>query len=160
MPSLHSSVPPGLPSEPPVGYSGAVSDFSIDKVNLYEQLGHDKFVELSTCFYKKVYADREPSFRGMFPKDMDMAIQNQYEFFIQRMHGPMLYSERKGHQALRGRHAHFHIEKQHADKWLMYMREALVEVAIPEEARKIMDEFFTDVAYFLQNVDEKGNRIY
>ena len=137
-----------------------MSDFSIDKFNVYEELGHDKFVELSTCFYKKVYADKEPSFRGMFPADMDSAIQNQYEFFIQRMHGPPLYSERKGHPALRGRHAHFQITRAHADKWLSYMREAMVEVGIAETTRLIMDEFFTDVAYFLQNVDDEGNRRY
>lgn len=134
--------------------------FSIDDVNIFEQLGREKFVELSTCFYKKVYADTEPSFRGMFPKDMDMAIQNQYEFFIQRMGGPPLYSDRKGHPALRGRHAHFQITKAHAEKWLMYMRQALDEVAIPDDAKKRMDEFFTDVAFFLQNVGENGERLY
>lgn len=137
-----------------------VSDFSIDQVNVFKELGYDKFVELSTCFYTKVYADREPSFRGMFPKDMDSAIQNQYEFFIQRMGGPPLYSERKGHPALRARHAHFRITHAHAEKWLAYMREAMVEVAIPEDTRKRMDEFFTDVAFFLQNVDEDGSRLY
>jgi truncated hemoglobin YjbI len=134
--------------------------FSIDDVNIFEQLGRDKFVELSTCFYKKVYADTEPSFRGMFPKDMDMAIQNQYEFFIQRMGGPPLYSDRKGHPALRGRHAHFQITKAHAEKWLMYMRQALDEVGIPDDPKKRMDEFFADVAYFLQNVGEEGERLY
>jgi truncated hemoglobin YjbI len=137
-----------------------MSRFRIDNQNIFEKLGYDKFVQLSTAFYTKVYADREPSFRGMFPKDMGMAIQNQYEFFIQRMHGPSLYSDRKGHPALRDRHAHFHIEKQHADKWLKYMREAMEEVEIPEDLRVIMDEYFTDVAYFLQNVDKDGKRIY
>lgn len=138
----------------------AMSKFAIDKVNLYEHLGHDTFVRLSTCFYEKVYADKEPSFRGMFPGDMHAAIQNQYEFLIQRTHGPALYSERKGHPALRGRHVQFPITRAHADKWLSYMREAMAEVGIPEQARKMMDEFFTDVAYFLQNLDDKGRRIY
>jgi truncated hemoglobin YjbI len=137
-----------------------VSRFSIDQVNLYEKLGHDKFVELSTCFYNKVYADTEPTFRGLFPRDKAGAIQNQYEFFIQRMHGPELYSERKGHPALRDRHARFAITKSHAEKWLTYMREAMVEVGIPEDAREKMDEYFTDVAFFLQNVDEAGQRLY
>ncbi len=81
-----------------------MSKYSIDEVNLYQQLGHDKFVELSTRFYGKVYADTEPAFRGMFPKDQASAIQNQYEFLIQRTGGPELYSQRKGHPALRARH--------------------------------------------------------
>ena len=134
--------------------------FSIDDVNIFEELGREKFVELSTRFYTKVYADTEPSFRGMFPKDMNAAIQNQYEFFIQRMGGPPLYSERKGHPALRGRHAHFQITRAHAEKWLRYMREALDEAGIPADTRRRMDEFFTDVAYFLQNVGDDGERLY
>ncbi|MEI8095940.1 MAG: hypothetical protein WCG80_17150 [Spirochaetales bacterium] len=137
-----------------------MNKYAIDEVNLYEQLGHAKFVELSTCFYNKVYADTEPSFRGMFPKDKDSAIQNQYEFFIQRMHGPDLYSQRKGHPALRARHDRFAITRAHADKWLGLMREALGEVGIPDDARARMDEFLTDVAYFLQNVGENGERLY
>jgi len=134
--------------------------FSIDDVNLYEVLGRDKIVELSTCFYNKVYADTEPSFRGQFPKDKDGAIQNQYEFLIQRFHGPELYSDRKGHPALRDRHSRFSITKPHAEKWLAYMREAMDEVGIPPDARQRMDEFFTDVAFFLQNVADDGRRIY
>jgi len=137
-----------------------MSKYSIDKVNVYELLGYETFVKLSTCFYKKVYADKESSFRDMFPDDMDSAIQNQYEFFIQRMHGPQLFSERKGHPALRARHANFHITRAHAEKWIAYMREAMVEVGIPKETIKIMDEYFVDTAKFLQNVGVDGKRLY
>jgi truncated hemoglobin YjbI len=137
-----------------------VSQFSIDDVNLYELLGHDKLVELSTCFYRLVYADTEPSFRGLFPRDRDSAIQNQYEFFIQRLHGPELYSQRKGHPALRDRHAQYAITRAHADKWLGYMREAMVEVGLPDDARRRLDEYFSNVVSFLQNVDDHGDRLY
>ena len=126
--------------------------FLIDQIDIYGKLGRDKFIELSTCFYDKVYEDTEPSFRGMFPLDKASAIQNQYEFFIQRMGGPDLYSQRKGHPALRDRHARFAITRAHADKWLHYMRLAMAEVGIPEDISPAMDEFFEDVAYFLQNV--------
>ena len=134
--------------------------FRIDEVNLYEALGLDKIKELSRAFYTKVYADKDPEFRGMFPDDMEMAIQNQYEFFAQRMGGPPLYSNRKGHPALRARHARFQITRKHAERWLGYMRKAMIEVEIPEDARDRMDEFFTDTAYFMQNVDNNGERIY
>jgi truncated hemoglobin YjbI len=132
----------------------------IDEVNLYEELGLELIKRLSRTFYTKVYADTDPSFRGMFPRDMEMAIRNQYEFFAQRLGGPPLYSERKGHPALRARHARFHIEYRHALKWLHYMREAMDEVEIPLDAYKRLDEFFTDTAFFMQNVDVKGDRIY
>ncbi len=131
-----------------------MNKFSIDDVNLYEQLGRDTLVALSTRFYDLVYADTEPAFRGMFPKDKAGAIRNQYEFLIQRLHGPELYSQRKGHPALRARHAGFSIGPAQADKWLVYMRRALDHESIPADARTRLDEFFTDVAYFLQNVGE------
>ena len=40
------------------------------------------------------------------------------------------------------------------------MREAMVEVGIPQDVRKIMYQYFADTAYFLQNVDEDGQRLY
>lgn len=137
-----------------------VNRFRIDSINIYEILGREKLVALSTCFYDKVYADREPAFRGQFPRDKDMAIQNQYEFLIQRFGGPPEYSERKGHPALRARHVNFSITRANAEKWLAYMREAMIEMAIPEPAQTYMDEFFEDTAYFMQNIDENGERIY
>ena len=47
----------------------------------YEQMGHNKFVELSTAFYKRVYADTDdPFFRKQFDdRPIEVAIQNQYE---------------------------------------------------------------------------------
>ncbi len=137
-----------------------MSRFKIDEANLYEALGPEKIVELSRCFYGKVYADANEDFLAMFPPDMEMAIQNQYEFFIQRLGGPPLYSERKGHPALRDRHARFPITEEFAEHWMDLMREAMAEVNIPGEYRKHLDDFFTDVAYFLVNVDSEGRHGY
>lgn len=133
---------------------------NIDDLKLYEALGPEKIVELSTRFYHLVYADSDQGFRAMFPDDMDMAIRNQYEFFIQRFGGPPVYSERKGHPALRARHAHFPITKEYAERWLSFMRQAMDEVGIPEEFKPAMDHFFLHTAYFMQNIDEDGSRIY
>jgi truncated hemoglobin YjbI len=137
-----------------------VSQFSIDEVNLYNQLGQGTLVALSTRFYNLVYTDKDPAFRGMFPKDKAGAIQNQYEFLIQRLGGPSVYSDRKGHPALRARHAGFTIGKAQADQWLVYMRQALDHETIPADARRRLDEFFTESASFLQNVSNDGTRIY
>lgn len=134
--------------------------FKIDQRNLYEELGLEKIKELSRAFYTKVYADKDPEFRGMFPDDMESAIQNQYEFFAQRFGGPPLYSTRKGHPALRARHARFSITRQFAERWLGYMRHAMVEVGIPPDARDALDEYMTHTAAFMQNVGDDGSRIY
>lgn len=65
-----------------------IDEFKIDQINVYESLGKEKIIQLSTAFYNRVYADDDEehfntfrvSFQGI-PKEQ--AIQNQYEFFIQ-----------------------------------------------------------------------------
>ncbi|KAJ6844358.1 two-on-two hemoglobin-3 isoform X2 [Iris pallida] len=77
----------------------AASDaFAIDETNLFQALGGlQPFVDLSTNFYNRVYADEDEWFRSIFAGSRkEDAIQNQYEFFVQRMGGPPLYSQRKG----------------------------------------------------------------
>lgn len=49
----------------------------------------------------RVYDDEEEWFRSIFANSKkEDAIQNQYEFFAQRMGGPSLYSQRRGGQSL------------------------------------------------------------
>lgn len=137
-----------------------MSRFRIDETSLYDELGAAKIVELSTAFYTRVYADPDPQWRGLFPDDMQSAIQNQYEFFIQRLGGPPLYTQRKGHPALRARHARFHIPKEFAARWVRYMSAALDDVGIGGDTADKLMEFFTDTAFFLQNVGDEGQRLY
>jgi truncated hemoglobin YjbI len=137
-----------------------VSRFRIDDINLYELLGTEKIWQLSTAFYRRVDADPDEWFRSIFPADLTEAVQNQAEFFIQRLGGPPLFSQRKGHPALRARHARFTIPKEAAARWLKHMIEAMDEVGVPDDARDRLEEFFADTAQFLTNVGEQGERIY
>lgn len=138
-----------------------MSRFRIDdEPSLYDELGAAKLVELSTAFYTRVYADPDPAWRALFPDDMASAIQNQYEFFIQRLGGPPLYTQRKGHPALRARHARFPITREFAAKWIGHMNAALDDVGIDGDQSARLLEFFTDTAFFLQNVADDGSRIY
>jgi len=131
-----------------------LSALLIDEMNLYEELGQELFETLSRTFYSKVYADTEEWFRGMFAVDIETAIQNQWEFLVQRFGGPPLYSERKGHPALRARHRAFAITDRAAKRWLRYMVEAVEEVEMPRAAREAMIEFFLMTANFLRNSDD------
>eukprot|EP00246_Nothoceros_aenigmaticus_P009114 TRINITY_DN24437_c0_g1_i1.p1 TRINITY_DN24437_c0_g1~~TRINITY_DN24437_c0_g1_i1.p1 ORF type:complete len:160 (+),score=24.36 TRINITY_DN24437_c0_g1_i1:172-651(+) len=136
--------------------------FAIDDVDpsLYQKLGHDTFVKLSTNFYDRVYADDDQAFRSIFAgsKKAD-AIQNQYEFFIQRMGGPPLYSQRKGHPALIGRHGPFAVTEEAAQRWLQHMDAALDSVSEIDADSKIrMWNFFRHTAYFLVAGKEMMNR--
>lgn len=131
--------------------------FRIDQQNLFEQIGLEKLIELSTAFYTRVYADPDPLWRAMFPDDMDSAIQNQYEFFCQRLGGPQLYSVRKGHPALRARHAKFPITPARAEQWLDHMRLALTDVGIEGETAEALLEFFEHTARFLVNAESRAS---
>ena len=124
---------------------------SIDDTNLYKKLGEETFWKLSTIFYTKVFNDEELWFRNIFKnRSLEDAIQNQVEFFIQRMGGPAYFSHRKGHPALIGRHMNFNMKEKAAERWLHHMKEALSEVpAIDEDSKKRMMNYFIHTAYFL-----------
>ncbi|GLJ18058.1 hypothetical protein SUGI_0318590 [Cryptomeria japonica] len=134
-------------------WSGVAGEdaFAIDDTNLYQKLGHQTFVDLSTNFYNRVYADDQEWFRSIFANsNKEDAIQNQYEFFIQRMGGPPLFSQRKGHPALIGRHRPFPVTREAAERWLQHMQNALDSVPkIDADSKTCMQNFFRHTAFFL-----------
>jgi truncated hemoglobin YjbI len=132
----------------------------IDDDNIFEQLGLPKLQELSTEFYRRVQADEDPEFKAIFARDLSEAVQNQFEFFAQRFGGPQLYTQRKGHPALRMRHADFKITRRAAERWVMHMRDSMAAVGIPDNIRERLDEFFVSTAEFLVNLDEAGEKLY
>ncbi|KAJ4951105.1 hypothetical protein NE237_027937 [Protea cynaroides] len=131
--------------------------FAIDSTNLFEKLGLQTFIDLSTNFYNRVYDDEEEEwFRLIFANSKkEDAIQNQYEFLVQRMGGPPLYSQRKGHPALIGRHRPFPVTHQAAERWLHHMQQALDSISEIDADSKIkMMNFFRHTAFFLVAGDE------
>ncbi|XP_047968099.1 two-on-two hemoglobin-3 [Salvia hispanica] len=133
--------------------------FAIDDTNLYEKLGLHTFINLSTNFYNRVYDDEEEWFRSIFANSKkEDAIQNQYEFFVQRMGGPPLFSQRRGHPALIGRHRPFPVTHQAAERWLHHMQEALDTTKdIDSDSKTKMMNFFRHTAFFLVAGDELKN---
>ncbi|CAI0441535.1 unnamed protein product [Linum tenue] len=130
--------------------------FAIDSTNLFQKLGLQAFINLSTNFYTRVYDDEEEEwFRSIFANSKkEEAIQNQYEFFVQRMGGPPLYSQRKGHPALIGRHRPFPVTHRAAERWLHHMQNALDSTPeIDPESKVIMMNFLRqDVSQFLNHL--------
>ncbi|KAL4323288.1 hypothetical protein GQ457_11G016800 [Hibiscus cannabinus] len=143
-------------------WSGVAADdaFAIDETNLFQKLGLQAFVNLSTNFYTRVYDDEEEWFRSIFANSKkEEAIQNQYEFFVQRMGGPPLYSQRKGHPALIGRHRPFPVTHQAAERWLHHMEKALENTPdIDADSKVKMMNFFRHTAFFLVAGDELKNQ--
>ncbi|CAK8570137.1 unnamed protein product [Lathyrus sativus] len=132
---------------------------SIDETNLFQKHGLQTFINLSTNFYNRVYDDEEEWFRSIFASSKkEEAIQNQYEFFVQRMGGPPLFSQRRGHPALIGRHRPFAVTHQAAERWLHHMQQALDTTPDIDDDSKIkMMKFFRHTAYFLVAGDELKN---
>ncbi|KAK2630945.1 hypothetical protein EUGRSUZ_L03669 [Eucalyptus grandis] len=120
----------------------------------------DAFAIDGTNLFEKVYDDEEEWFRSIFANSKkEEAIQNQYEFFVQRMGGPPLYSQRKGHPALIGRHRPFPVTRQAAERWLHHMQQALDSVAeIDDDSKTKMMNFFRHTAFFLVAGDELKNQ--
>ncbi|KZV28009.1 two-on-two hemoglobin-3 [Dorcoceras hygrometricum] len=133
--------------------------FAIDEANLYEKLGLQTFINLSTNFYNRVYDDEEDWFKKFFANSKkEDAIQNQYEFFVQRMGGPPLFSQRRGHPALIARHRPFPVTHQAAERWLDHMKRALDStMEIDESSRFKMMNFFRHTAFFLVAGNELKN---
>uniref|UniRef100_A0ACD5UFU5 Uncharacterized protein n=1 Tax=Avena sativa TaxID=4498 RepID=A0ACD5UFU5_AVESA len=131
----------------------AADAFAIDEVNVFEALGGtpQPFVDLSTNFYTRVYEDEEEWFREIFSESKkEDAIQNQYEFLVQRMGGPPLFSQRRGHPALIGRHRPFPVTHRAAERWLHHMQQALDSTeSINSDTKTKMMYFFRHTAYFL-----------
>ncbi|XP_028802320.1 two-on-two hemoglobin-3-like [Neltuma alba] len=134
--------------------------FAIDGSNLFDKLGLQPFVNLSTNFYNRVYDDEEEWFRSIFANSKkEDAIQNQYEFLAQRMGGPPLYSQRRGHPALIARHRPFPVTHEAAERWLHHMQQAMAStIEIDEESKIKMMNFLRHTAYFLVAGDELKNQ--
>ncbi|KAL9330953.1 hypothetical protein ACSQ67_000563 [Phaseolus vulgaris] len=143
-------------------WSGVATEeaFAIDTTNLFHKLGLQTFINLSTNFYNRVYGDEEEWFRSIFAdSEKENAIQNQYEFFVQRMGGPPLFSQRRGHPALIGRHRPFPVTHQAAERWLHHMQQALDSTPdIDDDSKTKMMNFFRHTAYFLVAGDELKNK--
>ncbi|CAJ2643329.1 unnamed protein product [Trifolium pratense] len=135
-----------------------------DDTNLFQKLGGlQTFINLSTNFYNRVYDDDEEWFRSIFDKsDKDKAIQNQYEFLVQRLGGPPLYSQRRGHPALIARHRPFHLTHKAAERWLHHMQQALDNTShIDDDSKIMLINFFRHTAYFLlAGIEQKNQSLH
>lgn len=120
----------------------------------YEEIGGDVMVRrLAEAFYAAVEQD-SPTIRAMLPANTRVSRQKLYEFLTGWMGGPPLYWERRGHPALRMRHAPFAIDAATAEEWAACMRRALNDCGIPEPARGWLGDELGRVAKMLRNVSE------
>ncbi len=120
-------------------------------VSFYEAVGGEPtFRRLVAHFYQGVAAD--PVLRPVYPgEDLADAEERLRLFLIQYWGGPATYSERRGHPALRMRHAPFAIGPAERDAWLRHMTEAVDALALPPELDAPLREYLTLAARALVN---------
>jgi truncated hemoglobin YjbI len=138
------------------GVSVEESELAVNlEPSLYERLGEDGFVQLSTLFYERVFADKESRwFLSIFSSSTQReAVDNQYRFFVQTFGGPALYKEKKGkYTRLVGRHANYRIGTEAAERWVDHMDQALAEHPILGEddaARGALGKYFRYTAHYI-----------
>jgi hemoglobin len=112
--------------------------------------GEETFRRLVARFYQGVAAD--PLLRPLYPsEDLASAEERLRLFLIQYWGGPPTYSERRGHPALRMRHARFAIGPAQRDAWLRHMNQAIDELELPDQLAAPLREYVTMAARALTN---------
>jgi hemoglobin len=72
-------------------------------------------------------------------------------FLMQYWGGPNTYSDRRGHPALRMRHARFAIGPAERDAWLRHMTASVQDLDLPDELATPLLEYLTMAATALMN---------
>ena len=112
--------------------------------------GEETFRRLVHRFYQGVAAD--PLLRPIYPEeDLAGAEERLRMFLVQYWGGPRTYSDRRGHPRLRMRHAPFAVTPAARDAWLRHMRDALDELALPEQLDRPLWEYLTQAAFGMVN---------
>jgi hemoglobin len=122
-----------------------------EQITFYQAVGGEEtFRRLVARFYQGVAAD--PLLRPLYPEeDLTGAEERLRDFLIQYWGGPSTYSQRRGHPALRMRHARFAIGQAERDAWLRHMTEAVDSLELPEQLRAILLDYLVTASRALIN---------
>jgi len=122
----------------------------VEEAEVYAAIGEKGFTRLVSAFYKQIPGD--DILGPMYPaKDLSGAEERLRQFLMFRFGGSMEYVERRGHPRLRMRHAPFAVDQRARDRWMQLMRTAMKEAALPDEAARVLENFFDGTATFMIN---------
>ncbi|MFN5075334.1 MAG: globin [Planctomyces sp.] len=118
--------------------------------NLVTVLGVGGIERLVAAFYRQIPGD--DLLGPMYPaEDLAGAEERLRLFLVVRFGGPQDYLQRRGHPALRMRHAPFAVTQAARDRWMQLMENAIVECEFSEEVQVVLRGFLGNVATFLIN---------
>ncbi|KAG6518593.1 hypothetical protein ZIOFF_022073 [Zingiber officinale] len=127
---------------------GCERRLAIDETNLFETLGGiQPFIDLSTNFYNRVFADEEE-----WGSDLSFRIRRRRTRFGTISFESIIIAS---HPALIGRHAPFPVTHQAAERWLHHMQQALdsttsIDPNSKDEMKIAQDEIFGPVQSILK----------
>jgi hemoglobin len=137
-------------NQPHNSNSPAIPPDAASENHLYQLLPTDGIRQLTSAFYRRVPLD--DILGPMYPPhDLPGAEERLRLFLTFRFGGPQDYLQKRGHPALRARHAPFHINQAARDRWMLLMNEAIDECHFQEPAPTILRRFLSQVATFLIN---------
>ncbi|MGH8866486.1 MAG: globin [Actinomycetes bacterium] len=121
------------------------------QVTFYEAVGGEQtFRRLVHRFYQGVADD--PLLRPLYPEeDLGPAENRLCLFLIQYWGGPRTYSDQRGHPRLRMRHAPFAVTPAARDAWLRHMREAVIELELPDPYEQMLWDYLSNAAFSMVN---------
>lgn len=118
--------------------------------NLAAVIGVEGIARLVAAFYRQIPSD--DLLGPMYPaEDLAGAEERLRLFLVFRFGGPQDYLQRRGHPALRMRHAPFAITEVARDRWMLLMENAIGECGFSEDVQGVLRGFLGNVATFLIN---------
>lgn len=122
----------------------------MEEHEVFQAIGDDGFTRLIAAFYRQIPGDDilGPMYQG---RDLVAAEKRLRDFLIYRFGGPQHYIEERGHPRLRMRHAPFVIDQAARDRWVVLMKKALKETALPNPAGQVLEDFLLSTATAMMN---------
>ncbi len=118
--------------------------------DIFARIGADGITKLVAGFYRQIPDD--DLLGPMYPADDLAAAEERLRLFlIFRFGGPQDYLQRRGHPALRMRHAPFAINQAARDRWMQLMETSIAECQFHEDVSQALRGFLGHVATFLIN---------
>jgi hemoglobin len=114
----------------------------------YDLIGGEAVVRrLADRFYEIMDSDPGASrIRAMHERDLAPIRQLLFEFLSGWLGGPPLYFNRAEHRCIMSAHRPYEIGDAERDEWMMCMRKAMDECALPAEMRALLDQAFLRMA--------------
>ena len=115
--------------------------------------GTETFRRLVHRFYEGVATDEV--LKPMYPEEnLGPAEERLLMFLEQYWGGPSTYQEQRGHPRLRMRHMPYKINPDARDRWLLHMRAAVDELALPQAYEEELWSYLERAAYAMLNTFE------